>query len=113
MNSSTSCNRSIWGTTSTSRGWSMPRSRSSSGSSGTSRSNRKSPRPHHQALRPASDEPLLVVDPRLGEPARVGSEQRLRLDADPLALGLVQQVDGEVGVDEQVLAKIEDGADAV
>ena len=42
-------------------------------------------RAQRQALRRAADEPRRVVDARLGEPAGSRAEQRLRLDADPLA----------------------------
>jgi len=47
-------------------------------------------------LRRSADEPLLIENARLGEAASVRAQQRARVDADPFAPRLAQQVDGAV-----------------
>jgi hypothetical protein len=66
-----------------------------------------------KALRRSADQPERIEDPRLGQAAPVRSQQRARVDADPFALRLAQQIDGEVRVDEDVAAEVEDRTDAV
>jgi len=64
-------------------------------------------------LRRSADQPLHIENPRLGQAASVRSQQRARIDADPFAFRLAQQIDGEVRVDEDIAVEVEDGADAV
>src|ERR1700719_729769 len=54
-----------------------------------------------------------VVETAVGNPTPVRIETSTRIEADPLALGLPRQVDGEVGVDENERSPGHDGADSV
>src|SRR5215470_16377590 len=59
---------------------------------------------HEQALRRAADQSGDIEDARLREAASCGPDERACIDADPLALRRPQQVDGEIGVHEGVVA---------
>ena len=57
-------------------------------------------------MRPRSSQSVVSASP-------TPSTRVIGVQAHPLAVGRAQQVDGQLGVDEQVLAPVERGADAV